>query len=155
MHSQTSPLIAQPSEQSLTWFVWVYELSLRLTIFQVAGARDRTSDPWIARPALYPLTHGGLNQQSLFILFLVQNFINIDGMPCRNQREWFWKQTNISIKFWSGDNLNKLDWLTHQNLYCMCSISNVTCPGVRTISFEATLGFFKRTFCIHTTCITV
>ena len=28
----------------------------------------------------------------------------------------------------------------------MCSKSNVTCPGVRTISFEATLGFLKRTF---------
>ena len=50
------------------------------------------------------------------------------------------------MKICSRNNLNKLDWLTPQDLYCMCSKSNVTCPGVRTISFEATLGFFKRTF---------
>ena len=31
--------------------------SSRLTTFQVAGARDRTTDRWNARPALDPLYH--------------------------------------------------------------------------------------------------
>ena len=26
--------------------------------FQVAGARDQTTDPWITRPVLYPYTKG-------------------------------------------------------------------------------------------------
>ena len=29
-------------------------------LFQVAGARDRTTDPWITKPVLYPYTMGGL-----------------------------------------------------------------------------------------------
>ena len=27
-------------------------------LFQVVGARDRTTDPWITRPELYPYTMG-------------------------------------------------------------------------------------------------
>ena len=31
--------------------------------FQVAGAWDQTTDPWVLRPALYP--HGGLTKQKI------------------------------------------------------------------------------------------
>ena len=42
-------------------FVWVHEFSSRQTtlqLFQIAGARDRTTDPWIVRPDIYPTPRG-------------------------------------------------------------------------------------------------
>ena len=46
----------------------LYDLS-RLTTFQVAGTGDQTTDPWNARPVLYHLLHGRLDQKCYVISF--------------------------------------------------------------------------------------
>ena len=43
-------------------------------LFQVAGARDLTTDPWITRPELYPYITG--DSLSLFILILMTSFMD-------------------------------------------------------------------------------
>ena len=52
--------------------------SLRLAILQFASAGDQTTDPWNARPVLYPLCHamGGLNAtESFSSLVLILNLL--------------------------------------------------------------------------------
>ena len=39
-------------------FVWAINFHSVKQLFQVAGTEDRTTDPWITRPVLYPYTMG-------------------------------------------------------------------------------------------------
>ena len=64
--SPTSSLTTRPSEQRHWDFESIHEHLSRLTTFQVSGTGDRTTAPWNAKPALYPLHHGG----HTFLIFM-------------------------------------------------------------------------------------
>ena len=62
-HSLPSEICSDHSEQSLRFLCESMNLHPVKQLFQVAGAGDQTTDPWHARPGLYPFHHEGLTLQ--------------------------------------------------------------------------------------------